>query len=129
MLSCSRLGYDPSLSHPPCQQDLAESVVDFVCTRVEKVLALEINLCATKLLREPFRKVERRRSSDKLLQQQCQLVAEGGILAGCSVFLFEFQQGCHERFGDKASAVGTKMSVLIGKAREVGRRGGHHVSL
>ena len=59
MLAGAGLGDDARLAHPAGEQDLAEHVVDLVRAGVVELLALEIDLCAAELLRQPFGEIER----------------------------------------------------------------------
>src|SRR5581483_796598 len=51
----------PLLAHLFCQEGLAESVVGFVGTTVQKVLPFQVNLGATDMLCEVLGKIKRRR--------------------------------------------------------------------
>ena len=43
MLPCARLGDDPPLAHPQCEQDLAERIVDLVRPGVVEILAFQVD--------------------------------------------------------------------------------------
>jgi hypothetical protein len=68
VLSSSRLGDDARLAHAPCEQDLAQAVVDLVAAGVIELVALEVDLCAVagcgrspQVLGQPLGEVERAR--------------------------------------------------------------------
>ena len=69
VLSGSRLGDDACLPHLPRQQNLSDSVVNLVRTRVVQVLALQKQAAAVALA-HPARIVERRRPPHIVLQQR-----------------------------------------------------------
>ena len=56
MLPRAGLRDDALLAHAPRQQPLAQRVVDLVRAGVQQVFALEINLRAAQLLRQPLGK-------------------------------------------------------------------------
>ena len=61
VLSSTSLGNNASLAHALGKQHLADGVVDFMCTGMVKVFALEVDFAAIALA-EPFSQVERRGS-------------------------------------------------------------------
>ena len=61
VLTSTSFGNDLSLAEPPCEQDLADGVVDLVRSSVVEVLALEVDVCTKALLRGPQRQAPRRR--------------------------------------------------------------------
>src|SRR5262245_34793236 len=69
VLTRTRLGNLPLLSHPQSEQRLAERVVDLVRAGVIQILALQPDLCPSALLGESPGKVERRRPADIVLEQ------------------------------------------------------------
>ena len=62
VLSGTGLGNDALLAHATCQQNLADGVVDFVCSGMVQVFPLQVD-AATILLREPMGQVEGRGAS------------------------------------------------------------------
>ena len=63
-------------AHASRKQRLAQGVIDLVRAGVQKVFALEINLCATRMCSQPLRVKQRRRSAGVIAQQQVELTPE-----------------------------------------------------
>ena len=79
MLSRAGLRDYALFAHAPRQQDLADGVVDLVRSGMAEVLALEINLRAAELLRQPLGEVERRFPARVPAQILLELLAKGGV--------------------------------------------------
>ena len=67
VLPRARFGDDAFLAHGPCQEDLPNSVVDFVCPGVVQVFTLQVELAAV-FLAHAAGKVEGRRPSHVVFQ-------------------------------------------------------------
>ena len=68
VLAGAGLGDDAALAHAARQQDLAHRVVDLVRAGVVEVLALQIDLGAAELPRQPLGEEERARPADIMLE-------------------------------------------------------------
>ena len=55
MLACPSLSDDTSFTHAPRKQRLSNGVVDLMRACMQKVFALQINLCATGVCSQPLR--------------------------------------------------------------------------
>ena len=115
MLTSTGLRDDAGFAHAAGEQDLANGVVDLVGAGVQQILALEVDFCPTELLREPFRQVERRRTTTKITQQRGEFFSKFRILPRGMVFVFQFAQGGHQRLGDKHPAVLAEMASGVGQ--------------
>ena len=104
MLARAGFGNEPLLSHPSRKQGLAEAVVDLVRAGVGQVLALQINLCAVELLGHALGKVERGGAPGVFAQVIIQLVLKSLVVFRFLVGVGEFDDGRHERLGDKPPA-------------------------
>ena len=118
MLAGAGLGDDALLAHPPRHQDLAEHVVDLVRAGVVQLLALEIDLCAAKMLGQALGEIERRRPADIVLEIAVHLALERRIGLGRGIGLFQVEDQRHQRFGDEPSAEIAEMPLLVGAAAE-----------
>ena len=63
-------------AHAARKQRLAQGVVDLVRAGVQKVFALEINLCATGVCSQPLRVKQWRWSAGVIAQQQVEFAPE-----------------------------------------------------
>ena len=104
VLSRAGLGDDPALAHAPCQQHLAQRVVELVRPGVVEVLALEVDRPAG-ALGEPAGPVEGRGATGEVAQQPVELAAVGGILAGAQPCLLELRERGHQCLGHELPAV------------------------
>src|SRR4029077_1946882 len=100
----------------PCEQDLAEAIVDLVRTGVVEVFALEINLRATEILGQAFGEVERTFAADIVLEHSAQLGLECRIGFRGFIGALQIEHQRHQRLGDEAPAIGTEMTLRIGTA-------------
>ena len=103
MLPGPRLGDDPALTEPRCEQDLPDRVVDLVRARVAEVLALEHDLPALRC--EALGLVQRRRTADVVLAQAVELSAERRVGDRLRPALLELVERRDERLRDEAPAV------------------------
>ena len=76
MLPCAGLGDDAMFAHPARKQRLAQGVIDLVRAGVQKVFALQINLCATGMCSQPLRVKQWRWSASVIAQQQIEFAPE-----------------------------------------------------
>ncbi len=104
MLPRAGFGDDARLAHADGEQRLAERVVDFVRAGVCEIFALEKNLRAAVALREPCRLVNRRRTSDVVLQQTVQFARKRRIVANRQVRALQLLDWRDERLGYEAAA-------------------------
>ena len=113
---------DPLLTEPLRQQDLAEGVIDLVGTRVQQVLALQVDFRAAQLLGPALGEVERRRAADVVVQQVVEFRLERRILAGGGVGHRQLLQRGHQGLGHEHAAEFAKVTGSVGKR---GRRKCH----
>ena len=106
MLTGSRLGDDPSLSHPLRQQNLAKRVVHLVGAGVTEVLTLEPDP-APNLRRQPGREVRGGLAPSVLVEERIELRLKRRITLRFLVRLRQLVERGHEGLGDIASAVRT----------------------
>ena len=108
------LGNDAGLAHAPRQQDLAQAIVDLVCAGVIEVFALEIDFGAAEMLGQARREIERALAAGVMGEKPVQFLLERWILFRCLIGFLKLQQQRHQGLGDKAPAIGAKMSGGIG---------------
>mmetsp|Transcript_18721 Transcript_18721/g.32509 ORF Transcript_18721/g.32509 Transcript_18721/m.32509 type:complete len:366 (-) Transcript_18721:76-1173(-) len=135
VLSRAGLGNNAGLAHTPCEQNLGEGVVDLVSTSMVQILALQINLGPRSILSrislcQPLRKVQRRWSTNIILQQSIQFIPECRIFLDLHVRTVELLQGNHERLGDIHPTKLAESALLVWRVRVVHLSGcvlfGHH---
>ena len=107
------LGDDPLLAHAPCQQCLADGVVDLVGAGMVEILALQIDLRPAQLLRPSLRVIDRAGTADEMPQFLLVLGQEIRIVAIVEIGIAQFGQGPHQGLGREDPAIGTKMPVCI----------------
>ena len=126
MLAGAGFRDDARLAHAARQQNLAEAIVDLVRAGVVEVFALQIDLRAAEMRRQPFGEIERARPADIMLQQSVQLGVKGWIVLRFFVGPLEIEHQRHQRLGDKAAAIGAKMAALVRSgAIGIGRERAH----
>ena len=103
VLAGSRLGDDPLLAEPPCEQHLAERVVELVRARVQEVLPLEEEPLAG---REALGERERGRPARVGSEQPVELGEERLVPARCGPGPGQLVECGDERLGHVAAAVG-----------------------
>ena len=108
MLPRAGFGDDALLAHPLGQQPLAQRVVDLVRPRVQQVFALQVDLGAAQLLRQPLGKVKRRRPPRIILQQIGQLRLKRRVRLGHIVLMLQFEQRRHQRLRHIPPAIHAK---------------------
>ena len=67
-------GDNPLLTHTLRKQNLTEYIIYLMCTSVQHVLALEINLCTPKMLCQSLGVIELCWSTGKLFELVCKLI-------------------------------------------------------
>ena len=90
-----------------------------------ELVALEIDLRAAEMPRQPLGEEERARASHIVLEIVVEFLLERGIGLGRRVGGFELEDQRHERFGDITAAIGAEMSVLVRLVAEGVQCGGH----
>ena len=79
-----------------------------------QVFALEINLRATKLLGQAFRKIQRGGAADKFGEVVGQFLLKFRVVLRAEIFSLQLLQRVHQRLGHITSAIGTKVALGIG---------------
>src|SRR4030095_6015440 len=110
MLSRAGLGDHAMLPHALDQQRLADAVVDLVCSRVEQVSTLQVDLCAAQLLCKPLGKEQRCWAARVRAQQKIETLLELRFAFGLLVFALQFFECGHQCFWDVTSAVDSEAS-------------------
>src|SRR6516225_415610 len=130
MLTRTRLGDDPLLAHPPCQEDLAKHVVDLMRARVIELITLEIDLSAAKMRREPFGEIQRARPAHIVAQVTRHLRRKSRIGSRVRIGLLQRENQRHQRLSDETPTKLTKVAPLVGTGAErVQWRGNRHTLL
>src|SRR3954469_9880307 len=78
-----------------------------------QVLALEIDLRAAEMVREPVGEIERRRPADVMLEIAVHLRAEGRVVLRRRVGALQVEDQRHQRLGDEAAAVEAEVPALV----------------
>ncbi len=99
------------LAHPLCKQDLTEAVVELVRAHVVEVFALEVDLRATQMLREPFREVQHRRAAHVVAEQRLVFLDEGRVLSSFGIGCGDLGHGRHELGRQVRTAVFAEVAV------------------
>ena len=107
------LGDDARLAHAQRQHDLAEHIVHLVRAGVIELLALEIDLRAAAMLREPLGEIERRWPADISREMAIHLGLEARIGLGLGVSALKIEDQRHQRLGDEAAAIEAEMAALV----------------
>src|SRR5439155_19845259 len=103
VLARAGLGDDPVLAEAPCEQGLAERVVELVRSRVQEILPLEVEALPG---REALRSGERRRPAAVLAPQSIELSLERAVLPGRAPARLELVERRDQGLGHEATAVG-----------------------
>ncbi|KAI9907626.1 hypothetical protein PsorP6_004508 [Peronosclerospora sorghi] len=103
MLPRARLGNNARLAKPLGQHGLPQRIVNLVGARVGQVLALETNLRALRMLREPTSVVQRRRKANIVPTQLLELLPKARVLRRLHVRVNEVMMRLNERLGDKTA--------------------------
>jgi len=105
---------DPGFLHPHSQEHLADRVINFMRAGMTEIFPLQIDPGPAKLLGQPGRMIERRRSPDILFEIVGQFLPEPAIFPSRCILLLQFEQRRHQRFRHIAAAVGAESSVAVG---------------
>jgi len=82
-----------------------------------KIFALQIDFGPAEAFRQTFGKIQLGGTADIILEVIGQLPLELSVLLGLCIFLFQFQQGRHQRFRNVASAVRTESTAAVRNRR------------
>ena len=110
------LGDDAALAHAAREQNLAHRVVDLVRAGVVQILALQIDLRAAAMAREPLGEIERARPADIMFEIAAHLAREFGIAPRLVIGALDLEHERHQRLGDEAAAIGAEHAALVGAA-------------
>mmetsp|Transcript_109121 Transcript_109121/g.304172 ORF Transcript_109121/g.304172 Transcript_109121/m.304172 type:complete len:274 (-) Transcript_109121:725-1546(-) len=131
MLARTSLGDHPRLAEALGEQRLAQSVVDLVRAGVGELLALEPQLGAPQLRRQPLRVVDWRGAADVLRAEAPELRLEIWVPLRGLPSLAELLVRLHERFRDVTAAVLAEVPLALlrglraaARALPLGRRHG-----
>ena len=113
MLASSGLGNDFGFAHAAGQQSLTQHIVDFVRAGMVQLIALEIEFCPAKMLRQPFSKIERRWSANKMFLIIGHLSSEAGIRLCRLPGRLYLKDKRHQCFRNKAPAMNAKPALFI----------------
>ena len=119
MLTRPGFGDDPFFAHAFRQQHLANRVVDFMGSRVDQVLAFEINFSAPAILGQTFRKIQLGRPPREFLQMTTQFRQIRLIFTGFLVDLAQFLQRGHERLRHKHTPVISEVTAVVGQGKTI----------
>src|SRR5689334_20173027 len=78
-----------------------------------EVLALEIDLGAAEMRRQPFGEIKRAFAADIILQQAIESGLEGRVLFRRLIGLLKLQDQRHQGFGDITAAIGAEMALGV----------------
>ena len=115
MLAGAGFGNDAFLAHAPREQCLAKAVVDLVRAGVVKILALEPDLRAAKLLGPTPGMVDGSRTPDEVLEFVMKLSQKFGVVTILVVGQAQLFDRLHQGFGDEDTAKLAKMPRGVGK--------------
>src|SRR6185369_6118842 len=108
------LGDDAALAHAAGEQDLADRVVDLVRAGMVELVALEVELGAAEMPRQPLGEIKRARPPDIMLEIVVALGREGGVALRRAIGALDLEDQRHQRLGDEAPAIDAKMPALVG---------------
>ena len=113
MLTCPGLSDDAALFHALGQQDLTQSVIDFVRAGMQKIFALEIDAPAAAMLSQTLREEERSRPPRIISQQLIEFVLKALIRPRGFVGRRQLFQRRHQSLGHEAAAITAPMAQRI----------------
>ena len=112
MLPGARLGNDALFAHPPGEEDLPQSIIYLMSTRMVQVFALEVNL--TSILRaEPTCQIERRGTPDIIPKEPLIFRLEVLVLQDGKVILPQVLYAPIEDFRDIRPAKLSVITILV----------------
>jgi len=112
-LARAGLGDEPRLLQPAGDQRLTDGVVDLVRAGVQQVLALEVDLRAAEVLRQPAREVQPRRATGVVGEPGRELTHEAPIAPEPRPGPVQLEQRRHQRLGDVAAAELAEVAVRV----------------
>jgi hypothetical protein len=115
VLTRAGFGDDAGFAHAFREEDLPHRVVDLVRAGVVEVFALEINLRATEVFGQTFRKVKRCGTTDEFREIVGKFALKLGVVLRAEVFGLQFLQRMHQRLGHVTSAIRTEVALGIGQ--------------
>ena len=118
MLAGAGFGDDARLAHLLRQQDLAEAVVDLVRAGVVQLVALEVDLRAAELFRQPLGEIERARPAGIVRVEVFELRLEAGIGARRLPGFLQLEDQRHQRFGNESTAENAETALFVGAGTE-----------
>ena len=104
---------DTGLAHAPCQQGLADHVVDFMGAGVVQLIAFHVELGTTKMLGQAISVIERRGAANVMLVIPGEIILKFRVGFGFFPGGFDLQNQGHQGFGHKAAAMDTETAILI----------------
>ena len=103
VLAGAGLGDDARLAQSPCEQDLAQGVVDLVAARVVEVFTFQPDVGSADVRREPVRQVQAAGPAHVRVVRAV-LVPELGVMKGLVEALFQLGHAVHQRLGHVLSS-------------------------
>ena len=122
MLAGAGFGDDARLAHAPGEHGLADAVVHLVGAGMVQILALEVDLRATKHFGPAFGMVDRRRPPNEMFQLVFVLGAKSLVSLRFGIGGLEFVERREQRLGDENTAVGTEMAPGVGEVIVIHQR-------
>ena len=124
MLTGTGLGDDVLLAHPLGQQRLTHHIVDLVGAGVVQLVALEVQLGAAEMLRQPLREIERARSADIVGVKVLDILLELRIGLGMDIRGLDLENQWHQGFRDIAAPEDAEVAFGVGAGTQRVRNGG-----
>ena len=113
VLAGAGLGDDAGLAHAPCEQDLAQRVVDLMRAGVIELVALEVDLRAAEPPGQSLREIERAWPADVMLEVEGELFGESGIIPRLAVCSLHLQDQRHQGLGDISAAIDAEVTAFV----------------
>src|ERR1051325_8885896 len=112
-LAGAGLGDDATFAHAPCQEDLAEHVVDLVRAGMVELVPLEVDFGAAEMAGQPLGEVEGARPADIVVEVIGELGVEIRVVFRLVMGALDRQDQRHQGFGDIAPAIKAEMASRI----------------
>ena len=93
---------------------MADGIIDFVSSGVEKIFAFEVDFGTTELLGPTLRKVKRCWAATVIVEEIIQFSLKTRVSLGLVVGGHEIIQGCHECFWSETSSKLTIVTRCVG---------------
>lgn len=113
VLTGSGFGDDAFFAEAFGEEDLADGVVDLMCSGVEEVFALKVDFGSAQFFGPAFGEVERGGASAVVVEEVVELGLEGGVGLGFFVGAPEVIERGHEGFGGETSSEFSEMAAGI----------------